>query len=97
MTFLFGAAVGAGLIFGAQRYHLLRTSEGFYVIPKLNATFSEAYVDIRAFTLGDWVDHRALAGAIIKAKKDHLLEDSATDNLKSGIESALESLTNEAG
>ena len=39
--FLIGVVVGGGLVFGAQRYHVLRTEQGFEVVPKLSADFSE--------------------------------------------------------
>ena len=96
-TFVIGAVVGAVLIFGAQRYHLLRADDGFYVVPKLSATFEQAYVDVREFGVTDWVEHRELAAAIVKAKKDHLFQDSAADSFRDGLKNALDSISPSAG
>lgn len=96
-TFIFGLAIGAGLIFGAQRYHLLRTAEGFYLVPKIESTMSDAYVDIRQFRLDDWARRPSLAAAILKAKKEHLLGDAAGSSFRDNVESAMQSLTSDRG
>ena len=92
-TFLFGLAVGGALVFGVQRYHLLHAGDGFHLVPKLNATFSEAYIDVRSFTVVDWAQHPRLMAAIIQAKKDHVLEGSTTDSLRTGMEDAMKTLS----
>ncbi len=92
-TFVFGVIVGVVLTFGSQRYHVVRASDGFHLVPKLSASFSQAYVDVRSFGIADWAEHRGLAGAIIRAKKDHLLKGSATDQLRDGLHDAVDALT----
>lgn len=91
-TLFLGALLGAGLTFGAQRYHVVRSDEGFYLVEKVSATFSETYVDIRSYTLTDWAKHKTLAAAIVKSKKEHLLQDSAGDSFKADIRTAVNQL-----
>ena len=52
------------------------------LVPKLQAQFDEAYVDIRQFTFEDWNQHRSLAVAMTQADKGYLLQESATDSLQ---------------
>jgi len=91
-VFVFGVVAGGGLIFGAQRYHLVRAQDGVYLVPKLESTFQDAYVDVRQFGLRDWADHKLLTTAIIKAKKEHLMQDSAASDLNKGMNAALDGL-----
>jgi hypothetical protein len=91
-TLIFGAILGAGLVFGAQRYHVVRSDEGFYLVPKVGSTFAETYVDIRTFTLSDWASHKTLAAALLKSKKEHLMQDSAGDAFREDIRSAVNQL-----
>lgn len=92
-SFLMGIIVGGLLVFGAMKYHLVRSTDGFHLIPKLAAGLQEAYVDIRQFKLDDWAKHRTLAAALIQADKEHLMQGAAESSLRDGIRSALESLT----
>ncbi|MCA9248750.1 MAG: hypothetical protein KDA42_16605 [Planctomycetales bacterium] len=92
-VFLLGVVVGAAGVFGAQRYHVVRATDGFYLIPKLEAKFSETYVDVREFGIADWTTHTQLAAAIIKAKKDHLLKQSATNDLGRSLRDAVDRIS----
>ena len=91
--FLIGVVVGGGLVFGAQRYHVLRTEQGLEVVPKLSADFSECYVDIRKFGASDWAEHKALAAAILSAKKEHIFHDSAADSVREKMSGLLDEWT----
>ncbi len=84
-TFLFGVAVGGALVFFGQRYHVVRTEKGFETVPKLSSGFNDTYVDVRKFQAADWEKHKELAAAIVHAKKDYLLTDSASDQTRQGI------------
>lgn len=96
-SFLMGAVIGGALVFGAVKFHLVRASEGFHLVPRLDSGLGDVYVDIRHFSLTDWSNHRALAAAIIRANKDHLLQDSATQSFREGLKSAVDNLTGSAG
>lgn len=84
-SFVFGAIAGGGLVYGSLTYHLLNTSEGLLLVPKLSATFSQTYVDIRGFTATDWANNRGLAAAVIRAGKENLLADAAVDTLRQSV------------
>lgn len=92
-SLLLGMVLGAGLVFGALRYHTVRAADGFHFVPKADTTFADAYVDIRQFSPADWDEHRSLALALIKANKEALIADSAVHSLRSSIRSALDELT----
>ena len=80
---LLGAILGGGAMFCAQNYHIVRSDDGYHAVPKISATFTEAYVDIRGFEVAEWAQHQALAVAIVKAKKDHLLQEPAAEIVRS--------------
>ena len=82
-----GVLLGAGLVYGALNYHVLRTTEGVEFVPKLSANFGDTYLDVRAFGVSDWADHDIVARAVVKSGKDHILRDSATRSVQDGINS----------
>ncbi len=96
-SFVFGVAVGAGLVYGSLRFHAVRAADGVHVVPKLAATFEDAYVDIRQFGPADWDRHRSLAAALVKADKESLIVDSATESLRASLRSALDGITGSGG
>jgi hypothetical protein len=85
MTFLLGVAVGAMLCFGATNYHVVRAQDGFHVVPKSRARLAEAYVDVRAFGVGDWTNHSELAADLTAANKQQVLTGSAASAIESGL------------
>ncbi len=91
-TLLFGAALGAGLMFGALNYHAVRAADGFHFVPKLETKLDDAYVDIRQFGASDWERHRELALALIKANKEELIADSAISGIRTSMRSAFKDL-----
>ena len=91
-TFIFGAVVGAMLLYGAQRYHVVRSKEGIQLVPKISTSFADTYVDIREFKLSDWTKHKALAAALLQGKQDHLLSESTMDDFRDGLRSAMDRL-----
>ena len=76
-SFLTGVAFGALLLYAAMNFHVIRASDGFHLVPKQPARFSETFVDTRSFGLADWAGHPQLATALVQANKQHLLGDSA--------------------
>jgi hypothetical protein len=92
-NFLFGVAVGAGLVFGALKYHVLRAPDGLHVVPKVSSSFEDAYVDIRQFGPSDWNEHRTLTASLIKANKENLIGDAAAYSLRESLRSALDGLS----
>jgi hypothetical protein len=74
-TFVMGIAVGAAGMYTSLTYHVVRASDGFHLVPKMQAQFAEAYVDVRNFDASDWNEHKSLAVALANANKGHLMGD----------------------
>ncbi|MDZ4819177.1 MAG: hypothetical protein SGJ20_09415 [Planctomycetota bacterium] len=92
MFYLFlGAVIGAGLIYGSLMYHLVQSKEGWDLVPKTSASFTDTYVDIRAFTVTDWTSHSELVAALIKAEKQNLMGESTVDQIKDSMGQMLNS------
>lgn len=89
-TFLLGMAVGAGLLFGALNYHLIKANDGLHLVRKLDAQLAGTYVDIRDFTLADWTRNPELAAALIDAGRQDLVEGSAADALRNRLNQFLD-------
>ena len=96
-TFLFGVAVGAGLVFGSLKYHVLRAHDGMHLVPKVSSTFEDAYVDIRQFGPSDWSQHRTLTASLIKANKEDLIGETASYSLRESLRTALDGLAGAGG
>ena len=88
-SFFLGVVVGAGGLFIAMNFHVVRASDGVHLVPKLAAKFEQPYVDIRSFTLQDWQQRQALAMAIMKANKGEMLKDSTLDSFKRSTQGLL--------
>jgi hypothetical protein len=84
---LTGVVLGGALVYGALNYHVLRTAEGVELVPKLSATFSDTYLDVRQYGVAEWADHEQVARAVVKSGKDHILKDAATRSVQEGINS----------
>ena len=82
-TFILGFILGGISVYASLHYHFVRADDGFHVVPKLSSTFAETYVDIRAFTLDDWNQHRELALALYQAEKTDLMQGLPIDLLRS--------------
>jgi hypothetical protein len=91
-SFIGGFLVGGAAVFTGLKYHVVRANDGVHLVPKLQAQFDDAYVDIRQFTYEDWNKHRSLAVAMTQAEKGYLLQESATDSLRQSVDSVLEGL-----
>ena len=63
-TLLFGMALGGGLVFAAHHYHLVRTGKQFLLIPKIEVSLVDPYVDVRDWHLDDWEEHPELLAAM---------------------------------
>lgn len=90
---LFGIIVGGALVYGGLNFHVLRTTGGVEFVPKATATLSETYVDVRTFTPADWAEHQTLAAAVIQAKKTHIFQDAAVEQIRDGLGGLLDGVT----
>jgi hypothetical protein len=91
-SFIGGCVVGGVAVFTGLKYHVVRAGDGVHLVPKLQAQFTDAYVDVRKFTFEDWNKHRELAVAMTQAEKGYLLQESATDSLRQSVDNVLEGL-----
>ena len=90
--FLLGIVVGGVGVFGGQKYHIVHAKDGMHLVPKLEATFSEVYVDVREFTPADWHQHPAVAAALVRDGKSHVMQGAVIDTLGEGAERFFQSL-----
>jgi hypothetical protein len=91
-TFVFGALIGAALMFVSLTYHVVRTASGHELVPKLTAGFSDTYVDVRNFGVSDWSNHKTLVAAIVRADKQDILQGSSAENLTDGVKEMLQGI-----
>jgi hypothetical protein len=81
-AFVVGALVATGL-FGSLSYHFIRTRDGLVVERKSEFTFTDTFVDTRAWGLTDYVKHPRIGGILLKRRLQGAA-DSAADALEKG-------------
>ena len=90
--FLFGMVFGAALLFIAMHYHIVRSQDGVYAVPKISNNLSDVYVDTREYSLSDWNSHKPLAAAIMKSDQSHLLKDSSLTSFRDRVNGLVDGL-----
>lgn len=90
--FACGLVLGAVLVGAAERYHFLRTREGFAAVPKLTASFADTYLDIRNFTASDWARHKTLAVDLLRSKREDLISHNVVDQVRGKVEGLVDEL-----
>lgn len=88
-SFLLGMATGAALLYVATNYHVMRAGDGFHLVAKQSPRLSDTFVDIRAFSMADWAGRPHLAAALVQAKKEYLLGDSAAAAIQENVKQLL--------
>jgi len=83
-SFLIGLASGIATLYLVMHFTLVRGSDGFHFIPKLNAKLDVPYEDVRDFQAEHWhvrdfqAEHwhrrPALTMSILRARKGHLID-----------------------
>ena len=91
-NFLLGVVVGFGLYHAAFNYHLLYAQDGLHLVAKQPPRLADVYVDVRSFTVADWVAHPELALAVEKAGKRHLMQDAAEQAVGQAVEQAVDKI-----
>ncbi len=89
--FFVGFLLGGICVLGSLKYHVLHAEDGLHLVPKMGATFSETYVDVREFGPGDWSKRPAVTAAVVRSGKSHLMKGAAVDSLFDGVEGFLKS------
>jgi hypothetical protein len=88
-TFITGMLAGAIVLYTALNFHVIRANDGMHLVPKVQSRLGETYVDIRTFRPRDWIDHPAVAEALVRADRQDLLQTAANDALRNGLEQLL--------
>jgi hypothetical protein len=73
-SFLIGLASGIATLYLVMHFTLVRGSDGFHFIPKLNAKLDVPYEDVRDFQAEHWQRRPALTMSILRARKGHLID-----------------------
>ncbi|MEZ6041826.1 MAG: hypothetical protein R3C20_15070 [Planctomycetaceae bacterium] len=80
--FLFGSLLGASIMFVAMQYHVVRSHDGFQVVPRTpQASLGLAYADIREWDATKWTDRPELARALMAHGSADLISQSVVENL----------------
>jgi hypothetical protein len=74
-SFLIGLASGIAILYLVMHFTLVRGSDGFHFIPKLNAKLDVPYEDVRDFQAEHWQRRPALTMSILRARKGHLIDE----------------------
>ncbi|TWU40480.1 hypothetical protein [Novipirellula artificiosorum] len=90
--FLAGMVCGAILLYVAMHYHVVRGTDGVFLVPKVSNGLSGIYTDIRDFQLMDWQQHKPLAAAMVKNGQTHPLEGSTMTTFRAQVDSLVEGL-----
>lgn len=88
-TFIFGVIVGGLLIYGGLHYHLINSTSGLHLVPKVNSTLSSTYVDVRGWGLDEWTQHQDVAAALLSANRQDLMQSAAEDSIRTGLDRIL--------
>ena len=74
-SFLIGLASGIAVLYIVMHFTLVRGSDGFHFIPKLNAKLDMPYEDVRDFQAEHWQRRPALTMSILRARKGYLIDE----------------------
>lgn len=81
LLIMLGMCLGGTLVYCGFNYHVVRTSERVLLVPKVQASLSEVYVDPRQWTPRDWQAHPRVARALLAAGHGELVRASASEGL----------------
>ncbi|MEY2612834.1 MAG: hypothetical protein RL069_1646 [Planctomycetota bacterium] len=81
-SFLIGLAVGIATLYLTMHFTVVRATDGFHWIPKVNAKLDLPYEDVRDFKAEHWQRRPALTMSIIKARKAYLMDEQSVQKFK---------------
>jgi hypothetical protein len=81
-SFLIGLAAGIALLYLTMHFTVVRATDGFHWIPKVNAKLDLPYEDVRDFKAEHWQRRPALTMSIIKARKAYLMDEQSVQKFK---------------
>ena len=83
-----GMVLGAVITIVAMNYHVVRTKNSWAVFPKQHACLSDTYVDVRDWSVGDWVDRPEFVKTLYENNRQDLIPglDGRLASLKKDFE-----------
>ena len=88
---------GAALMFMTLHYHVVNSDSGIHLVPKVDNTLADPYVDIRGFTTADWRRHPALAAAMIRGSRGDLITEQTAGDLRADLHATIDGLIDRFG
>src|SRR5437868_15293362 len=85
MSLVLGIAVGGAGVYMGMKNHFVRTQDGVVMVPKIETSLTDTYVDLRNFGVEDWAQHKELVEALVAAKKENLLGRAAEGSLGNSV------------
>ncbi len=83
---LFGAVLGASAIYVALQYHVVRSHDGFQMVPRApQQSVGLAYADVRSYTASQWTDRPELARALMAHGASDLISESVANSLAESV------------
>ena len=64
-------------MFVVLKYHIVRATDGFHMVPKSQAKLASVYSDLRTFTVRDWRERQDLLVDITNSNNQELKEQVA--------------------
>ena len=84
-SMFFGMVCGAGIVYAAMNYYVLRTPKGVEFVARSKLSLDDAYLDIRTFSFSDWQKHTELAQDLVKANKQELMVNAAGNAIENAV------------
>ena len=80
---------GATLLFVGLKYHIVRSTQGLHLVPKVTAQLGSTYVDIREFSFQDWDDRPEFASALLQSEDAELREAATNSTVQNTVDDVL--------
>ena len=89
--FIAGALAGAAMLYGSLQYHVVRSQDGFYIVPRApQASLGLAYADLRGLSADELARRPELARAMAANSARQLLADTGQQQPKEKLTNAAE-------
>lgn len=80
-------------MFVGLKYHIVRATDGFHMVPKSTAKIGSFYADVRNYSMEDWKQHKTLLLDITNSGSDQLKEEAAKSALGNTFDDAWDTWT----
>lgn len=81
VVFTFFFLLGGGLASATYELHLVRSEEGFLLVPKHQEGLKDIYADIRKWDTAEWQKHPDLAKTLVKNGHQKLIKKTIYNDL----------------